>query len=136
MTKMKHFSQASAAAACSDLVRAAQSTAAKVQAITIASSMVDQALQRPLSLLIAGLQKFGEHADQLGHCVADASVVHPQLGDALAPAVVDCDNAMSILSDKLEPEQGDISVEAISRYQNFLSRASRFFVLATQLLTM
>ncbi|KXX76803.1 hypothetical protein MMYC01_205458 [Madurella mycetomatis] len=132
---MKHFSQASAAAACSDLVRTAQSAAAKVQAITIASTMADQALQKPLPLLLAGLQKFGEHSGQLGHCVADAAVVHPQLGDVLGPALVDCGNAMSILSDKLESENGELSTEAISRYQGFLSGASRFFVFANQLLT-
>ncbi|GAB1309851.1 hypothetical protein MFIFM68171_00061 [Madurella fahalii] len=132
---MEHFSQVSAAATCSDLARAAQSTATKVQVMVPASSIGDQVIQKRLSFLIAGLQKFGEQADHLGHCVADASVVHPQLRDILKQALLDCENAMSILSDSLLSEHGELGVDTASRYQAFLAASSRFFVFSTQLLT-
>jgi hypothetical protein len=136
MNGMEHFSQASAAAACSGLSRSAQSTAAKIQATTAAGAVRDIALQDELSFLSARLQQFRLHADQLGHCVADANVVHRQLGDTLISTLVECQNALGTVSARLEPGSGGLDSNALAHHEAFVAAHSRFFVLGTQLLTM
>lgn len=133
---MEQFSQASAAAACSGLSAIAHSAAVEMQAKITASAAGNHVLHERLSFLAARLQKFGEHVGQLGHCLADASVVHPRLAGVLGPALIQCAYVVSAVPGGLEQEHKVVDVEAIAHLEAFLAASSRLLVFATQLLTM
>ncbi|KAK4152689.1 hypothetical protein C8A00DRAFT_16038 [Chaetomidium leptoderma] len=130
------FSQPSAAASCSALSGTAQSTTAKIQELISAGAVAEDTLGRQLSFLSSRVQQFRQHVDQLGHCIADASVVHPQLGDVLKSSLAECQNALGTVSNKLEPGSGGLSADAIACDQTLMAAYLRLFVLATQLLIM
>ena len=134
---MDHFSQSSTAAACSALSSAAQGTATKIQDLVEVGAVAEDALQKQLSLLAARLRQFRQHVGQLGHCVADASTVHPQLGDMLKSSLTECQTALKSVSTKLDLDPGSGGVgDTITRSEVFVMAYMRLFALGTQLLIM
>ena len=135
---MDHFSQSSAASACSALSSAAQGTATKIQGLVEVGAVAEDALQKQLSLLAARLRQFRQHVGQLGHCVSDASTVHPQLGDMLKSSLAECQNALESVSTKLvlDTGPGGVGADTVTRSEVFVMAYMRLFALGTQLLIM
>lgn len=142
--EMERFSQASAATTCSELSHRAHSTAARIMIQDVmdadAAGDSDTARQTRMPVLAARLQQFGQHLDQLGHCVAGASVMHHELHALVGSALAKCQHALGTVSDhvtELGPRPaGGLAAGALSCYETFVMAYSRLFVFATQLLTM
>ncbi len=135
---MDHFSQSSAASVCSALSSTAQGTASRIQELVEAGAVAEDALQKQLSLLAARLRQFRQHVGQLGHCVFDASTVHPQLGDMLTSSLAECQATLETVSTKLDsdPVSGGVGADTITRSEVFVMAYMRLFALGTQLLIM
>lgn len=135
---MDIFSQpeSSSVATCAALSRNAQSTNTKIQAMISRTVVGNEAAQSQLRLLSLRLHQFRLHVDQLSRCLGDAPVIHKELGGVLASALIECQEALGIVLGHLEPWSGGLGVEALSCYEKFIAAQLRFFVFATQLLTM
>jgi hypothetical protein len=133
---MGTFSATNATAACSALSKTAQSAAAKIETVLSAEDVGDDALRKQLSGISARLELFRHHAEQLGRCIADAPAVHPELGDSLTWILADSSKALESVAERLAPGTGGLDGEAISLFDEFVAKCSRFFVLGSQLLIM
>jgi hypothetical protein len=133
---MDDFSKSIAATTSSALSGEAQATAAKIQKAVTAGVVGDGALQARLSGLSARLQVFRLHADQLSRCIADAPVVHPNLGDVLKSSLAESAHALRTVTGRLEPGSDSLDSHAVSAFEALLAAYTRLFVLGTQLLTM
>ncbi|KAK3309373.1 uncharacterized protein B0T15DRAFT_570167 [Chaetomium strumarium] len=133
---MGTFSRASASASCSALSKTAQSAAAKIETVLSSGDVGDDALRKQLSVMSARLELFRHHAEQLGRCIADAPVVHPELGNNLTWTLADSSNALGSIADTLAPGSGGLDRGALSLFENLVAACSRFFVLGSQLLIM
>ncbi|KAL2022091.1 hypothetical protein VTK56DRAFT_6135 [Thermocarpiscus australiensis] len=132
---MEPLSRTNAVAICSRLSRAAQSIATKIESVLGTGAVAETEPKRRLPYLRTRLQQFRQHVDQLGHCVAGASPVHRQLGEAIIQGLADCESGLTAMSDSLEQVFSGLKVEALSDYERFAAAFSRFFVFAAQLLT-
>lgn len=136
---MDPFSQPSASATCSALSDKAQLMAAQIQLGFLKIDIQDD-VQRQLFTLSTRLQQLAHHADQLGHCVADAAVVHRPFGDTLALGLAKCQEGLSTVDYSLNSlERGadrPLCQELIAGHESFVAAYSRLFILGTQLLIM
>ncbi|KAL2133278.1 hypothetical protein VTI74DRAFT_2621 [Chaetomium olivicolor] len=132
----EHFFQGRAVATCSALSQQARSTAIKLHQVLSTGSVKDDGLLKQLGLLSARLPLFRQHADQLGHCIADTPVVLDDLGSVLISSLAECQNAFGTIADRLEPGSGGLTSEAIACYESLLNANARLFVFLTQLLVM
>lgn len=142
---MDLFSQPTAAATCSALSKKAQQTAARIQLTLPTLDAQDAAHQKQLSSFSTQLQQLAHHAHQLGQCVADATVVHPHLGETLVLNLTQCRDGLGMVTDSLERTVTEAGAAATGRplcrepvvcYGGFVAAYSRLFVLGTQLLIM
>ncbi|KAL2261939.1 hypothetical protein VTK26DRAFT_2947 [Humicola hyalothermophila] len=132
---MNAFSQADAAGTCAVLSQSAESTYTRLDTIMAGAVVGEEAVRSQLRALSASLNQFRHHVDQLGHCLADAPVVHQELGAVLGAALSECQDALAVVSGRLGPGLGGLEVEALSCYKAFLAAQLRFFFFASQLLT-
>ncbi|KAK0735243.1 hypothetical protein B0T26DRAFT_99298 [Lasiosphaeria miniovina] len=135
------FSAASVAVTCSGLAEKARETAAAVDTVVADGSARDPALQKELAFLSTRLQQFRQHVDQLGQCVAEASVVSAKLQAVLVQTLPDCDKTISIVSEEVKQAGVTSLVHAIvigtvSEFEAVLAAYSRVFFFATQLATL
>jgi hypothetical protein len=133
---MDQFSPANAASTCSALFDKAQSMVTQTQRV-LQAAQDDRELHQSLAALSSRLQQLGHHANQLGYLIADAAVVHSQLGLVLQSGLAEYQSALAVVSDGLDAE-GDRTCDrdAIAGYLSFAAASVALFVLSAQLLTM
>jgi hypothetical protein len=123
----------------SALSTTAQSTATEILELLAAHVVTDEALERRLSVLVAKLQLFRQHADQLGYCYADAPVVHRQLREVVESGLAESLQVLAslgILAARWKGGSGGIGEDAVALFDTFVAAYSRLFALGTQLLSM
>lgn len=107
-----------------------------MQSASAAGAVGDAALQQRLSVLSARLQQFGQHADQLGQCAADAPAMHPRLRQGLESALTGCQAALPVAVDCLASSTGGLIPDVLPCYEEFVTSHLRLFIFAAQILTM
>ncbi|KAH6853124.1 hypothetical protein B0I37DRAFT_743 [Chaetomium sp. MPI-CAGE-AT-0009] len=133
---MAQFSQATAAATCSVLFDKAQLMVGQTQ-VVLQAVQDDRDLRQSLAALSSRLQQLGHHVNQLGDLIADASVVHSQLGLILQSGLTEYQSALAVVSDGLDMGGDRIcDMDAVTSYLSFAAASVGLFVLGAQLLTM